>query len=348
MDTDFGNREIKNRITQIKHELGNELVILTHHFQRKDIVDLGDHRGDSFGLARRAARDEKAKYILFCGVHFMAESAAILANENQIVQIPDTGAGCWLAEMGEAGKIETAWQEAAALLGEGAMMPVAYINSNAAVKAMCGRHGGTVCTAANAARAFEWAFAQRGKIFFFPDEYLGRNTALGMDIPESSILVWDPSLPLGGNTKADVQKAKVILWNGHCQVHTRFTPDQIMNIRKTAPDARVVVHPECSHEVTALADASGSTSFIARYVAEAPADATIAIGTEINLITRLAAEYPDKRILPLYDAFCPHMHQINLRNLLHTLENIGKANVVTVENRIKKEASIGLENMLNL
>ncbi len=348
MDTDFGNREIMEKIIRLKHELGNRLVILTHHYQRKEIVDLGDHRGDSFALARRAARDETAQYIVFCGVRSMAESAAVLAKESQVVQIPDIKAGCWLADMADGISVNRAWDEAAGIAGEEKMMPLAYINSDVTVKALCGRQGGTVCTSANAAKAFEWAFKQREKIFFFPDEHLGRNTAMHLNVPDNQILVWDPESPLGGNTEAAVQKAKVLLWKGHCQVHTRFTPEQVHNMKKNFPNGRIVVHPECPHEVVSLSDAWGSTSFIVRYVTEAPAGATIIIGTEINLIKRLAAEHPDKKILPLEDAFCPNMHQINLKNILHTLENIGQANVVTVEKGIKKEAFIALENMLNL
>ncbi len=348
MDTDFGNREIIDKIIKIKQELGNELVILTHHYQRKDIVDIGDHRGDSFALAQRAARDKNAKYIVFCGVHFMAESAAILAKSNQTVQIPDMNAGCWMADMADAILVERAWNEAASIVGEDNLTPLSYMNSDAHIKAHCGRHQGAVCTSSNASKAFEWAFKRREKIFFFPDEHLGRNTAMGMDIPEDEILVWDPEKPMGGNTKEAVAKAKVLLWKGYCLVHTRFTTEQIQNMRDNFPGARIVVHPECTHEVVSLADACGSTSFIVKYVMDAPAKSTIIIGTEINLIKRLAAEHPDKKILPLHDSFCPNMYKINLKNLLHTLENIGEANIVTVEDGIKKEAFIALENMLNL
>ncbi|MCG8633044.1 MAG: quinolinate synthase NadA, partial [Desulfobacterales bacterium] len=320
----------------------------THHYQRKDILDLGDHRGDSFALAQRAARDENAKYIVFCGVHFMAESAAILAKDNQTVQIPDLNAGCWMADMADAVLVERAWKEAVSVAGEERITPIAYMNSDAHIKAHCGHYQGTVCTSSNAPAAFEWAFKRREKIFFFPDEHLGRNTAMGMDIPGDEVLVWDPEKPLGGNTKAAVEKAKVLLWKGYCLVHTRFTADQIRNMRENFPEASIVVHPECTHEVVSLADACGSTSFIVRYVTDAPANSTIIIGTEINLIERLAAEHPDKKILPLHDSFCPNMYKINLKNLLHTLENIGRANIVTVDEGIKKDAFIALENMLNL
>ena len=348
MDTDFGNRELVDKIIQIKHDLGNELLILTHHYQRREIVGLGHHRGDSYSLARRAARDENAKFIVFCGVRFMADSAAILAKDSQVVQIPDSGAGCWMADMAAGAVVEKAWAEAIKITGKNAILPMAYINSHVEVKAFCGSHGGIVCTSSNAKKAFQWAFKQKKKIFFIPDEHLGRNTALAMDIPRNQILVWDPEKPLGGNSEQALKRASVYLWKGNCSVHTQFTAEQILSMRKKFPRAQVVVHPECTNEVVRLADDCGSTSFIARYVAQAPPDSTIIVGTEINLIKRLAIEHPDKKILPLSDAFCPNMHKINLKNLLLCLENIGKANVVTMDDSVKKEAFIALSKMLDL
>ena len=347
-DKNLENHELIDKIVKIKQEMGNELVILTHHYQRKEIVDLGDHRGDSFALSQRAAMDKNARYIVFCGVHFMAESAAILAKEDQVVQIPDMDAGCWMADMADSILVERAWNDVTKITGEGAVTPLVYMNSDAHIKAHCGKHGGAVCTSSNASKAFEWAFKQREKIFFFPDEHLGRNTAFQLGIPKEEVLVWDPEKPVGGNTEATVKNAKVFLWKGYCLVHTRFTVEQIQNMRANFLDAKIVVHPECTNEVVRLADAVGSTSFIVKYVANEPSGSTIIIGTEINLIKRLAAEHPDKKILPLHDSFCPNMYKINLKNLLHTLENIGEANIVTVEDGIKKEAFIALENMLNL
>ncbi len=348
MDTDFGTREIVDKIIRIKQDLGNELLILTHHYQRKEIVDLGHHRGDTYALARRAARDENAKFIVFCGVRFMADSAAILAKENQVVQIPDPGAGCWMADMAAEDVVKKAWVDAIKITGKNAIIPMAYINSHACVKAFCGKNGGIVCTSSNAQKAFSWALKQKKKIFFIPDEHLGRNTALAMDIPRNQILVWDPEKPLGGNSEQALKRAQVYLWKGNCTVHTKFLAEQVLSMRKKFPQAQVVVHPECTNEVVRLADGCGSTSFISRYVAEAPSDSTIIVGTEINLIKRLAVEHPDKKILPLSDAFCPNMHKINLKNLLHCLDNIGKANVVTIDDAIKKEAFIALSKMLDL
>ncbi|MBW2655884.1 MAG: quinolinate synthase NadA [Deltaproteobacteria bacterium] len=342
------DKEIIDKIIKIKQALGNRLVILTHHYQRKEIVDLGDYRGDSFGLSQKAAMDENAQYIVFCGVHFMAESAAILAKKHQIVQIPDMTAGCWMADMADSYLVEKAWNDVTAIVGNHTVTPLVYMNSDAYIKAHCGKNNGAVCTSSNAPKAFEWAFRQREKIFFFPDEHLGRNTGNRLGIPEDKMIVWDPEKPLGGNTEQDIKKAKVFLWKGYCLVHTRFTIDDMETIRKNFPDAKIVVHPECTQEVVKASDAVGSTSFIVTYVADAPTGSTIIIGTEINLIKRLATEYPDKQILPLKESLCPNMYKINLKNLLACLENIGKTNIITVDKTIKKDAVIALENMLNL
>ncbi|MCF8093313.1 MAG: quinolinate synthase NadA [Desulfotignum sp.] len=351
MNTDnkaLSTSDYMERIMQIKADLGNQLVILTHHYQRKEIVDTGDHRGDSFALSQRAARDENARYIVFCGVHFMAESAAILAKKNQTVQIPDMNAGCWMSDMADVVLVERAWNDVTQIVGDKTVTPLVYMNSDAAIKAHCGRHNGAVCTSSNAPKAFEWALGRREKIFFFPDEHLGRNTAYKMGIPESDLLVWDPEKPLGGHDPAAIQKAKIFLWKGYCLVHTRFTTDQIKTMRKNFPESLIVVHPECTSDVVAQADAVGSTSFIVKFTADAPSGSTVVIGTEINLIKRLALEYPDKNILPLHDSFCPNMYKINLKNLLQCLEQIGKKNVVTIDKEIRADASVALENMLTL
>ena len=342
------DKDMIDKIIKIKLELGNQLVILTHHYQRKEIIDLGDHRGDSFGLSQKAAQDENAKYIVFCGVHFMAESAAILAKDLQTVQIPDMNAGCWMADMADSYLVEKAWNDVTAIVGENIVTPLVYMNSDAFIKAHCGKNNGAVCTSSNASKAFEWAFKQREKVFFFPDEHLGRNTGNHLNIPANEMIVWDPEKPLGGNSEQDIKKAKVFLWKGYCLVHTRFTTDDIKAMRKSFPGAKIVVHPECTQEVVKASDAVGSTSFIVKYVAQSQPGSTIIIGTEINLIKRLAMEYPDKTILPLKDSLCPNMYKINLKNLLNCLENIGKTNIVTVDETIKKDAFIALENMLNL
>ena len=348
MGNTIANKDMIDKIIKIKQELGNQLVILTHHYQRKEIIDLGDHRGDSFGLSQKAAQDENAKYIVFCGVHFMAESAAILAKDHQTVQIPDMNAGCWMADMADSYLVEKAWNDVTAIVGENIVTPLVYMNSDAFIKAHCGKNNGAVCTSSNASKAFEWAFKQREKIFFFPDEHLGRNTGNHLNIPAKEMIVLDPEKPLGGNSEQDIKKAKVFLWKGYCLVHTRFTTDDMKAMRKKFPGAKIVVHPECTQQVVKASDAVGSTSFIVKYVAQSQPGSTIIIGTEINLIKRLAMEYPDKNILPLKDSLCPNMYKINLKNLLNCLENIGKTNIVTIDEAIKKDAFIALENMLSL
>jgi quinolinate synthase len=337
-----------DRIMAIKDELGKKLIILTHHYQRREIVDLGDFKGDSFGLSQKAAADKSARYIVFCGVHFMAESAEILSQPHQTVQIPDEGAGCWMSDMADIVLVEKAWKELTAITGSESITPIVYMNSDAELKAFCGRNGGIVCTSSNAPAAFQWGFNQREKVFFFPDEHLGRNSGNQLGIPSEEMIVWDPEKPLGGNSPEDIKKAGAILWKGYCLVHTRFKVEHIQDMRATYPEAKIVVHPECTQEVVALADAVGSTSYIVKYVENAPPDTTIIIGTEINLINRLTQEYPDKTVLELHHSLCPNMFKINLNNLLHTLENIGEYNVITVPEDIKADAGLALDRMLTL
>jgi quinolinate synthase len=342
------DKEIVRQILDTKEELGEELLILTHHYQRKEIVDLGDYRGDSFGLSQKAAADKAARFIVFCGVHFMAESAEILSQPHQTVQIPDLEAGCWMADMADIYIVEKAWEEVTSITGKESVMPIVYMNSDAALKAFCGHRGGAVCTSSNCPSAFRWAFSEREKILFFPDQHLGRNTGNQMGIPAEEMIVWNPHKPLGGNTQDSIKKARVILWDGYCLVHTRFRVEQVLKMRERFPEAKIVVHPECTQEVVALADAVGSTSFIVKYVENASPNTTIIIGTEVNLVDRLALEHPDKRVLVLHHSLCPNMFKINLKNLLSTLENIGQVNVVTVPEEIKTDARMALDRMLNL
>ncbi len=341
-------KQIIDGIHAIKNDLGKELLILTHHYQRKEIVALGNYQGDSFGLSQKAAEDKDARFIVFCGVHFMAESAEILSQPHQTVQIPKTEAGCWMADMADNDVVVKAWAELTSIAGPESIMPIVYMNSDADLKAFCGVRGGTVCTSSNAPDAFRWAFGQREKVFFFPDQHLGRNTANQMGINPNEMIVWNPKKPLGGNTPEEIKKAKVILWDGYCLVHTRFQVEHVYKMREKFPEAKIVVHPECTQEVVALADAVGSTSFIVKYVKQAPPDTTIIIGTEINLINRLALENPDKKIFELHYSLCPNMFKINLKNLLWTLENIGKVNVIKVPEDIKVDARVALDRMLHL
>jgi len=342
------DKELRKKIVAIKETLGERVLILTHHYQRKEIVDLGDYRGDSFGLSQKAAADEAAQFIVFCGVHFMAESAAILSQLHQTVQIPALEAGCWMADMADIYIVQRAWHELTSVTSGESIMPIVYMNSDADLKAFCGRLGGAVCTSSNAPAAFRWAFGEREKILFFPDQHLGRNTGNEMGIPAEEMVVWDPHKPLGGNTRESIERARVILWDGYCLVHTRFRVEHVSRMRERSPEAKVVVHPECTQEVVALADAVGSTSFIVKYVENAPPGATIIVGTEINLIQRLAHENPDKTVLDLHRSLCPNMFKINLNNLLWTLENIGKVNVITVPQETMADARMALDRMLAL
>ncbi len=342
------DQDIIEQIGTIKEDLGKQLIILTHHYQRKEIVDIGHYRGDSLRLSQKAAADNDARFIVFCGVHFMAESAEILSQPYQTVQIPDLKAGCPMADMADINNVNRAWEEVTSITGEGSVMPIVYMNSDADIKAFCGRHGGAVCTSSNASVAFNWGFSQREKIFFFPDQHLGRNTGNQIGIEAEKMILWDPKKPLGGNIPEAVNKAKVILWDGECHVHTRFRVEHVLKMRKEYPEAKIVVHPECTREVVELADAAGSTSFIVKYVENAPPDTTIIIGTEINLINRLALENPDKAVLDLHYSLCPNMFKINPKNLLWALENIGQANVITIPEDIKTDARMALDRMLAL
>ncbi|MBW2609832.1 MAG: quinolinate synthase NadA [Deltaproteobacteria bacterium] len=342
------DRETIEKIRKLKEALGERLIILTHHYQRKEIVDLGDFKGDSFGLSQRAAADKDAQYIVFCGVHFMAESAEILSQPHQTVQIPAIEAGCPMADMADSVLVERAWEALDQVVGAAKITPMVYMNSDAELKAFCGKNSGLVCTSSNAPVAFDWAYSQREKILFFPDQHLGRNTGNQKGFKPEEMIVWDPEKELGGNSPDAIKKATLILWDGYCHVHTRFSVAHILSMRERFPDAKVVVHPECPESVVQQADAAGSTSFIVNYVKEAEPGSVIIIGTEINLIDRLAREYPDRKVLDLHNSLCPNMFKINLRNLLWTLENIGKVNVIEVPDHVKADARKALDRMLAL
>ena len=348
MKNDLDENQIKDRIVAIKKSLGKKLLILTHHYQRREIIELGDFSGDSFGLSQKAAADKDAQFIVFCGVHFMAESAEILSSPNQTVQIPALEAGCWMADMADILTIEKAWNDIKSVINDESIVPIVYMNSDAGLKAFCGRHGGLVCTSSNAPEAFKRGFEKHDKIIFFPDQNLGRNSGNILGISPEEMIVWNPEKPLGGNTPESINSARIILWDGYCLVHTRFRVEHITRMRERYPEAKIVVHPECTEEVVKEADAVGSTSFIVKYVKDAPAKSTIIIGTEINLIDRLSREYEDKTVLDLHYSLCPNMFKINLENLLETLENIGRINVVTVPEEIKTDARSALDRMLTL
>jgi quinolinate synthase len=342
------DKHIIEQILNIKEGLGDELIILTHHYQQNEIVNIGHFRGDSFELSKIAAADKNARFIIFCGVRFMAESAEILSQSHQTVQIPDIGAGCPMADMADIANVENAWKDVTSIIGKKTITPIVYMNSDANLKAFCGRNGGIVCTSSNAQEAFRWGFDQREKIFFFPDQHLGRNVGNQIGVPSKKMILWNPKNSLGGNTPESIKKANIILWDGYCHVHTRFRVEHVLKMREEYPDAKIVVHPECSEEVVELADAAGSTSFIVKYVENAPSGATIIIGTEINLINRLSIENSDKTVLELCYSLCPNMFKISPRNLLWTLENIGHTNVINVAKEVKSEAKMALDRMLSL
>jgi quinolinate synthase len=344
----MSDQQLMGQIKAIKAELGKRLVILGHHYQRKEIVELSDFRGDSLGLSRDAARQKDAEFIVFCGVHFMAESAEILSRPDQIVQLPEFSAGCPMADMADIFQVESAWRDIDKICSSENFTPITYVNSSAELKAFCGRNDGIVCTSSNASSVFDWAFKKTDKLFFFPDEHLGRNTANKKGIPKNKVIVWNPEEEMGGNTSKQIKDADVILWKGYCHVHTFFKPEHVLAIREKYPEAVIIVHPECVEQVVDMADADGSTGFIVKFVQEAKPGSTIVIGTEINLISRLAMEHPDKKIFELARSLCPNMYKINLRNLLWTLDNIGKINIVTVPEQIKAEAKVALERMLEI
>jgi len=342
----MNEQELIAKIKEKKKELGNQLVILGHHYQRREIVELSDFRGDSFGLSRNAAEQKEAKFIVFCGVKFMAESAAILADKDQTVQLPEMTAGCPMADMAELDDVENAWQQITEICGDD-IIPICYMNSSAAVKAFCGKNRGAVCTSSNSQKLFEWAYSQSDKLFFLPDEHLGTNTANKMGIPRKDRVIWDYKAPeLGGNSEEQVKNAKIIIWKGYCHVHTWFTVEHVKEAREKYPDAFIVVHPECFEEVVNLSDYDGSTGFIVKFVENAEPGSTIVIGTEINLVDRLAYENPDKKVVELTRSLCPNMYKINLRNLLKTLNKIGEVNIVTVTEDVEANAKIALNRML--
>jgi len=329
------------------------VFILGHHYQRDEVMRWADARGDSFGLSRIAADQHEAEFIIFCGVHFMAESADILTAAHQQVILPDLNAGCSMADMADIDSVEEAWEEIGRVTDLSKVVPITYMNSSAALKAFVGRQGGAVCTSSNARAVLQWAFETQGadKVLFFPDQHLGRNTGVQMGYSLDDMRLWNPRLALGGLTDREVKEAKFLLWKGHCSVHQRFTPTNVAAFRAEHPDGLVVVHPECAHETVLLADRVGSTDYIIREVAAAPAGATIAIGTEIHLVQRLAAENPDKTIVSLDPLICPcsTMFRIDAAHLCWILENLVAGTVVnriTVDDETAEWAKVALERML--
>ncbi len=345
--------ELAARITAARAALGSRLLILGHHYQRPEVIRWADLRGDSFKLAQWAAEHTEAEYIVFCGVHFMAESADVLTGDNQAVILPDLNAGCSMADMANIEQVEDVWAELAKVTDTDRIVPITYMNSSAALKAFVGEHGGAVCTSSNASAILAWALAKGDKVLFFPDQHLGRNTAFQMGFEAADMQVWNPHLDLGGLDEAAIKRSIFLLWKGHCSVHQRFSPEHIEKFRHDYPTGEVIVHPECRHEVVELADRTGSTERILEWVTEAKPGSIIAIGTEIHMVSGLAAENPDKTIISLDPLICPcaTMFRIDEPHLAWVLENLVNAKVVnqiTVDDKITEWAKVALERMLEI
>lgn len=376
--------DAKNRIIAAKKALGSRVVILGHHYQRDEVIQHADYRGDSFKLAKDANKHPEAEFIIFCGVHFMAESADILTPDHQKVILPNLAAGCSMADMANLFQVRNCWQQLEAVgrklqteerryatstisgrkspfaspsaTGDlpSSIIPITYINSAANLKAFVGEHGGTVCTSSNAPKAVEWALSRADKVLFFPDQHLGRNTGVKLGYhPDKEMAVWDPHKALGGNSEEQLQAAKFILWKGHCSVHQRFTTEQVQKARAQFPDINVIVHPECPLEVVRLSDYSGSTEFIIRTIESASEGTIWAVGTEVNLVSRLAKENPDKTIFCLDPMICPcsTMYRIHPSFLCWALENLvagTPVNVIEVPSDIKENAKLALDRMLTI
>lgn len=334
--------------------LGDRALVLGHHYQRDEVIDFADITGDSFKLAQAAAAKSTAEYIIFCGVHFMAESADILTSHDQKVILPDLAAGCSMADMATANQVDKCWQDLETAGVASKTIPVTYMNSSAAIKSFTGEHGGTICTSSNAKKTMEWALSQGEKILFLPDQHLGRNTAvLSLGLTLEDCVLWNPWKPMGGLTVEEIQAAKIILWRGHCSVHGRFTKESVDEVRNRLRGVQVLVHPECQHEVVRSADVVGSTEFIIKTVEASPAGSKWAIGTELNLVSRLAKNNPDKQIVFLDKTvcYCSTMNRIDLPHLVWAMESLVSGNLVNqikVDDNIAKYSKLALERMLSL
>jgi quinolinate synthase len=343
---------LDDRITAAKARLGRDVVILGHHYQRDEVIKFADFRGDSLKLSFQASKAE-GRYIVFCGVHFMAESADILRRDHQTVILPDLNAGCSMADMADIGQVEACWSELSSLLDSRKIIPVTYMNSTAAIKAFTGEHGGSICTSTNAAQVMQWAFESGEKVLFLPDEHLGRNTGYRIGIPLEQMIVWDPYQEFGGNTPEAIRKARIILWKGYCSVHQRFTPQQVACVRCEHPGIRVIAHPECRFEVAQAADQIGSTEGIIKAIQASPAGTEWAVGTEIHLVNRLGKELKNHKVISLDPSVCvcTTMFRITPQHLIWALENLGEGNIVnriSVDERTRHHARVALDRMLAL
>src|SRR3954453_17099991 len=382
--TQLSDAELRLRIESAKETLGKRLVILGHHYQQDDVIDFADFTGDSFELSRKAAEQRGIEYVIFCGVHFMAESADILTPPNVRVILPDLGAGCSMADMAKLDQTIEGWEQLKETCPDQLIVPITYMNSSAAIKAFVGEHGGAVCTSSNCRNVLEWALkggarhegteARRHeggdknsppfvpsclsasvpskiKILFFPDQHLGRNTAHSMGYPLERMVVWDPRVDLGGNDERALRDADFVLWKGHCSVHQLFRPEHVDQVRVKYPDMKVMVHPECRWEVVQKADLAGSTAYIVKQIEAAPPGSEWAVGTEVHLINRLARQHPEQKIIVLSDCqcLCTTMYRIDLPHLCWTIENLVEGKVVNeikVDERTRKWATVGLKRVL--
>jgi len=345
--------ELLKRIRARKDELGDKLLLLCHHYQQDSVFDFADMVGDSLKLAKNAAEAKDRSYIVFCGVHFMAESADILTSSKQTVILPDLSAGCSMADMASREDVDQAWDALKRVDAEASMIPITYVNSSALLKAFVGEHGGSVCTSSNAERVLTWALEKGDKVFFFPDEHLGRNSAHALGLPEDEVILWSKGEPLGGNSEEAVRRAKVILWDGYCTVHMQFSAKQIEDLRKNEPHTKIIVHPECRQEVVMAADQYGSTEMIIKAIADSEPGTSWAVGTEVNLVKRIARQFPDKNIKSLspVECLCSTMYRINPAHLLWVLDNLAAGKVVnqiTVPQDVADLAKSALDRMLEI
>ena len=345
--------DLRKSITKARKELDDRITILGHHYQRDEVIEFADQKGDSFKLSQYAAEQDRAEFIIFCGVHFMAETADILSSPEQKVILPNLTAGCSMADMAHSDDVEDCWDDLTDVLGTDQIVPITYMNSTAAIKAMCGKNGGIVCTSSNASATFDWALQKNKKILFLPDQHLGRNTAIKKGISLDEMIVWNPFKPLGGNSSDSIKKSKVILWQGHCSVHTRFTTKQIDKARAEIPDVNIIAHPECTLDVVEASDYSGSTEFIKDKINEAPAGSSWGVGTEISLVNRIAAENPNKNVFCLDPVVCPcstmyRIHPAYLSWILDGISNGVTINQISVDKKTRNYAKIALQRMLEV
>ena len=357
---DMSDEQLRQRIESVRHSLGSKLVILGHHYQQDDVVQFADFTGDSFELARKAAQQKKIEYVIFCGVHFMAEAADILTQENVKVILPDLGAGCSMADMANLDQTLECWEQLEQVSPDQTIVPITYMNSSAAIKSFVGEHGGAVCTSSNCRSILDWALkgganpgSDQVKVLFFPDQHLGRNTAYAMGYPLEKMVVWDPKKELGGNEPEKVRDATFVLWKGQCSVHQLFRPEHIDQVRAKYPRMKVIVHPECRFDVVEKADLTGSTAYIVKQIEAAAPGSEWAVGTEVHLVQRMAKLHPEQKIIVLSDCqcLCTTMFRIDLPHLAWTLDNLAEGHIVNqikVDPHTRKWATVALERMLEI